>query len=204
MENKLQELTNKLYEEGLSKGRTQAEALLNQAQEDANGIIEQAKKEAAVLIAKAQQEATELKEQVDNEIRMASRQTVSVLKQKIESLLVCKAVEKPTQEALSDKDFVEEIIKTLVAGFNPKGAQAMDLNVVLPQEQKENLSLFLKAQISKLLGGNVSVSFSSDLDNGFSIGPKDGGYQIRFTDRDFIALFSQYLRPKTKTLLYGE
>ena len=47
MENKLQELTDKLYNEGLSKGKTEGEAFLAKAREEAASIVAAAEKEAA-------------------------------------------------------------------------------------------------------------------------------------------------------------
>ena len=43
---KLQELTQKLYEEGLAKGKQDGEALLQKAQSEAEGIVKQAQEEA--------------------------------------------------------------------------------------------------------------------------------------------------------------
>ena len=44
---KLQELTDKLYNEGLSKGKAEGEAILAKAKEEAAAIVENARKEAA-------------------------------------------------------------------------------------------------------------------------------------------------------------
>ena len=49
---KLQELTDRLYNEGLSKGKEDGAALLAQAQAKSDEIIKAAKKEAAGIIAK--------------------------------------------------------------------------------------------------------------------------------------------------------
>ena len=38
---------------------------------------------------------------------------------------------------------------------------------------------------------------------GFKIGPKDGSYFISLTDDAFTALIGEYLRPATKSLLFG-
>ena len=43
---KLQELTDRLYAEGLSKGKQEGEALLEKARQEADDIISQAKAEA--------------------------------------------------------------------------------------------------------------------------------------------------------------
>ena len=44
---------------------------------------------------------------------------------------------------------------------------------------------------------------SDKIAGGFTIGPKDGGYFISFTEETFNALISEYLRPATKKLLFG-
>ena len=53
---KLQELTQKLYDEGLAKGKQDGEALLQKAQAEAEGIVKQAKEEAEALLAKARKD----------------------------------------------------------------------------------------------------------------------------------------------------
>ena len=46
MSNKLQELTDRLYSEGLSKGKEQGELLVSEARSEAENIIAQAKAQA--------------------------------------------------------------------------------------------------------------------------------------------------------------
>ncbi|HOG25676.1 MAG TPA: V-type ATP synthase subunit E family protein [Bacteroidales bacterium] len=204
MENKLQELTNKLYQEGLTRGREEADAIIAKAKEEAQAIVKEAKKEATWMVDRAEQEAAEHKEQVESEIKMASRHTISVLKKKIQDLVVFKSLEGPTKKAMEDDAFVKDLIITLVKSFNPEDAGAMDLDVILPQSRKESFTEFLKSRISEMFNKNVHVTFSADMENGFVIGPAGGGYQIRFSDKDFMALFNKYVSPGTQSLLYDE
>ena len=60
MENKLQELTNKLYEEGLAKGRSDAERLVADAQAKADAIVREAEEKAAAVVEEARRKAEEL------------------------------------------------------------------------------------------------------------------------------------------------
>ena len=53
MQNKLQELTDKLYNEGLSKGRQEGEELLAKARTQADEMIAKAQAEAERIIAAA-------------------------------------------------------------------------------------------------------------------------------------------------------
>ena len=50
MDNKLQELTDRLYKEGLSKGKEEGEAILAEASRKAEEIIAAAKKEADAVL----------------------------------------------------------------------------------------------------------------------------------------------------------
>lgn len=204
MENKLQELTNKLYQEGLAKGKEEAETIIAKAREEAETIVKEAKKEATWMVERAEKEAAEHKEQVENEIMMASRHTLSVLKRQISDLIVFKTLESPTKKAMNDDAFVQDIILTLIKAFNPEDAGSMDLELVLPQAKKDTFAEFLKFRTSKVLQENIKVTFSPDMENGFVIGPAEGGYQIRFSDKDFMALFNKYVSSRTQKLIYGE
>ena len=74
MENKLQKLTEKLYNEGLSKGKQEADKVLEQAQIEAKECIEKATLQAQQIIEDARRQADELKKNTATEIALAARQ----------------------------------------------------------------------------------------------------------------------------------
>lgn len=76
MENKLQELTDKLYNEGLSKGKAEGEVLLAKAKSDAAEIVAAAEKEAKEIIAKAEKQAADYKTKVAGDLKMAASQSI--------------------------------------------------------------------------------------------------------------------------------
>ena len=53
MENKLQQLTQKLYDEGLEKGRAEADKLVADAKAEARKIVAEARAEAEEIVKKA-------------------------------------------------------------------------------------------------------------------------------------------------------
>lgn len=53
MENKIQELTDKIYREGVEKGNEEAQRLVSEAQAQAEKLIEDAKKQAESILADA-------------------------------------------------------------------------------------------------------------------------------------------------------
>ena len=60
MENKIQELTDKIYREGVEKGNEEAQRLIDEAQKKAQKLIADAQKEAEGIIANARKSADEL------------------------------------------------------------------------------------------------------------------------------------------------
>ncbi len=202
MQNKLQELTDKLYNEGLSKGREEGEALLAKAKSQAADIVAEAEKKAAEIMTKAEKEAEAYKVKVAGDLKMAASQSVQATRKDIEDLVVFKMTGAATEKALSDEAFVKEVIKAVSEKFNAE--TAMDLNLVLPETLKSSLEPFVKNELSTILKGQVNASFSKKIAGGFTIGPKDGSYFISLTDETFKELISEYLRPATRKLLFGE
>ena len=77
MQNKLQELTDRLYNEGLSKGKQEGEELLAKAKVQAEEIVAKAKAEAAQIVAAAQKEADEIKTKTASDVKMAASQSIA-------------------------------------------------------------------------------------------------------------------------------
>ena len=198
---KLQELTQKLYDEGLAKGKQEGEALLQKAQAEAEGIITQAKEEAEAILAKARKEAEDYKIKVEGDVKMAASQAVQATRTDIENLVIAKVADTTVEKALSSEDYLKGIITAVAQKFSAD--EPADLSLVLPESLKAGLEPFVKNELGKLLGKGVEAAFSKKIAGGFQIGPKDGGYFVSLTDETFKDLIGNYLRPATKNLLFG-
>ena len=201
MQNKLQELTDKLYNEGLAKGKQEGEEILAKAKVQADEIVAKAKAEAASIVAAANKEAEDLKTKVQGDLKMAASQSIAATKKDIETLVVAKMTGAETAKALTSAEFVKEVILSVAKGFNTE--EPVDLEVVLPESLKKELEPFVTKELANVLKANVEASFTKKIAGGFTIGPKDGGYFISFTEDTFNALISEYLRPATKKILFG-
>lgn len=201
MQNKLQELTDRLYNEGLSKGKQEGEELLAKAKVQAEEIVAKAQAEAAQIIAAAQKQSDELKTKTASDIKMAAAQSIAATKKDIETLIVGKMTEADVKKALTSAEFVKEMIKAVAGRFTTDGP--VDLTVVLPESLQNEVEPFVTNELAKTLGAGVEASFSKKVSGGFRIGPKEGGYFVSFTDETFNELISEYLRPATKKLLFG-
>ena len=203
MQDKLQELTDKLYNEGLSKGKQEGEELLQKARAEADNIVAQAKAEAEHIKAQAIKEAEETKTRVAADVKMAATQSIAVTKQEIEQMVVTRAAQQGVSQALSSADFAKELISSVVRAFNPQNASPVALDLILPESLKAQVEPFITSEIAKLFNGEVRVDFSKKMNGGFKVSPREGGYMLQFTDEEFTQLIANYLRPATKKILFG-
>ena len=203
MQNKLQELTEKIYKEGLSKGTEEAAQLVNKAKEEAAKIVADAKKQADQIIAQAKKEGEDFKKNVETEVNISARQTVSGLKQDVAHLLEAKVIQVPLIDALKDVEFIKKVIETAISRWEPTSNEKIELQVMVPSEMEKSLKAHLLSKASATLNKDFEVLPDSKLKYGFKIGPKDGSYIISFSEKDIENLFREYMRPRIVEMLFG-
>jgi V/A-type H+-transporting ATPase subunit E len=204
MQTKLQELTEKIYQEGVEKAQSEADKILSEAKLQAAEIIARAQKEAENMLGEAGKESNTLRKNALNELQLAGRQLVSDIKLKIVELVEYKSLAPQTKEAFNDQVFVKELIITTLKNWKANSAETVDMEVLLPAAKQKEFESYIKDQVNAVFGKGVQISFSERIESGFKIGPKDGGYLISFTGDDFENFFQTYLRPRLVELLYGQ
>lgn len=204
MQDKLQELTDKLYNEGLSKGKQEGEEILAKARKQAEDIIARANAEAEAIKAAAAKEAQDMKVKTEGDLKLASTQALTATRKGIEDLVISKIADSQITSSLTSAEFVKSLITTVAKAFNPDNQEPVDIALVLPENMRKEMEKFVDSELSKLINAGVEASFSKKITGGFNIGPKDGGYFISFSDETFRSLISEYLRPLTRKFLFGE
>jgi V/A-type H+-transporting ATPase subunit E len=198
---KLQELTERLYNEGLSKGKEEGKAIVAEAEAKAAEILDSARKEAEAIVEKARKEADDFTAKTRSDVRMASRETLQSLRSDVENLVVASMVSEPVGKALSEEGFIKDVIRAVAEKFSADEPQ--DLSIVLPESLRGAVGDFVCSELPLILGKGVDATFSKKIAGGFRIAPKDGSYFISMTDETFRDLVGAFLRPATKELLFG-
>jgi V/A-type H+-transporting ATPase subunit E len=204
MQNKLQELTEKIFKEGISKGNAEAEKIINDSKKQAKDIIDKAKKEADKIINDAKKKSDEIKSSSEAEFRLSSKQAINALKQQITDLINGEIVSTSVKKVFEDKDFIKKLIETSIKNWKPASTEDADLTILLPEKKEKEIQQYFTKSVKDLLKKGIEVRFDTDLKSGFQIGPKDGSYKVSFTEEDFINFFKQYLRPRLIKLLFSE
>ena len=201
MENtKLQQLTDKLYQQGLEKGRAEADNLVAAAKSEAQKIVADAEARAAKIIADAENKAADVEKNAMTEISLAGKQAVAKIKAEIENLVVAKAASEGVKKANLDVAFIKDMLLAVAKNWN-NGAK-VELTALLPEAKKAELNKEFEAVAKALLAEGVELGFAADVKSGFKVGEKKGGYYISFSDEAFEALLGGYLREKVAKLLF--
>lgn len=196
MNTKLQELTDKIFLEGVEKGNTEAKAIVAKAELEAADIIEKAKAEAAKIVADAEMKSAELSKNTQSELKLFAQQSVNALKTEIADLLCGTIVSDSVKAATSDKAFMQKTILTLVQEWVKSDS------LTIEAKDAKALQDYFMSNAKELLNKGVKISEANGIKADFAIISEKGGYKITFGDGEFIAYFKEFLRPKLIEMLF--
>ena len=122
MENKLKELTERLYGEGLEKGRVEADRLVAEAKEKAAAILAEANAEAEKIVKKAEAKAADTEKNSMTEIQLAGRQAVAKIKSELAGVIIAKSSSEAVKAACVDAEFVKKMLLEVAKNWSGNAA----------------------------------------------------------------------------------
>ena len=201
MTDQLQDLLQRVYQEGVQKAQAEAEQIIQAANRTADDAVSKAKAEAETIIQDAKTKAEELKKNSETDLKMAASHTLNSVKQNLVDVILLKSLDDPAKAGFSDPAFLKDIILSALDAWKASGGQG---TIQISESMKGKLDEGFLGSIGSKLQGELKVDFSPAMKSGFSLSPIDGSYKLSFTDEDFSNLFKGYLRPRTAELLFSE
>ncbi|MDR0745413.1 MAG: hypothetical protein LBF17_02830 [Mediterranea sp.] len=196
MENKIQELTDKIYREGVEKGNEESKRLVEKAQEEAKKIVENAKKEANSILAASRKSADELAENIKSELKLFAGQAVHALRSEITNIITDKIVADPVKEFTDNKNYLNEFIVALASKWS------VDEPVVISTADADSLKEYFVANAKALLDKGVKIEQVNGRKTLFTVSPEDGSYKVNFGEEEFMNYFKEFLRPQLVEILF--
>ena len=196
MENKIQELTDKIYREGVEKGNAEAQRLVGAAQDEAKKIIADAQAQAEAILAEAKKNAAELADNTKSELKLFAGQAVNALKTEITSLLTNQVISSAVKGFVADKDFFNKFIVALATQWSANEP------IVIVTADAASLKKYFAAQAKDLLDKGVKIEQVNGMKTLFSISPADGSYKVNFGEEEFENYFKEFLRPQLVEMLF--
>lgn len=196
MNTKLQELTDKIYQEGVEKGNAEAQKIIDNAQSQADSIIAEAQSQAEKIIADAQSKSEELSKNTQSELRLFAQQSVNALKTEITDLINDKIVSDSVKAAASDKNFMQKIILTLVQEW------VKNDKLTIETKDADALTAYFMSNAKEVLNNGLEIKQVNGMNTDFAIVSKDKSYKITFGEDELTAYFKEFLRPKLVEMLF--
>ena len=196
MENKIQELTDKIYREGVEKGNTEAQKLIANAQDEAKKIVEDARKEAEAIVAASRKSADVLAENTKSELKLFAGQAVNALKSEIATLVTDKIVNADVKAFAADKDYLNAFIVALASKWS------VNEPIVISTADADGLKKYFASQAKALLDKGVKIEQVNGNKTLFTVSPADGSYKVNFGEEEFMNYFKEFLRPQLVEMLF--
>ena len=189
MDTKIQELTEKIYHEGIEKGNNEAAQIIAEANAKKDKLIAEAEAEAKRIIANAEKQAQDLKKNTDSEVKIAASQAIDSLKKEITNLITGVIAEENVKPVVTDKSFMQKIILEMARSWAKEEAFIIQTNAA------DELQAYFEGNAKELLNKGVKIEKINGKDTSFTIQPADGSYKVNFGEEEFTLFFKELLRP---------
>ena len=196
MENKIQELTEKLLKDGVERGNAEAEKIIAEANEKAAKIIADAKAQAEEIEAAAKKNAQGMEENMKSEVKMYAAQALNALKSEVADVVGDKVVKEAAADVAGDKDFMNEFMLKLAEKW---GAQE---DIVISTEDAGSLKALFAKKAQALLDKGVKIEEVNGKKTLFTVAPADGSYRVNFGEAEFEEYFKNFLRPQLVEMIF--
>lgn len=198
MEVQLQELVEKIKQDGVQQARTQASEIIETAKKDAEKIIAAAHEQSAALVKKAEEEAKRFEKASVSAVQQASRNTLLAFRDSIAASLD-KLVHTETNRAY-DAAVLKTLIPNAVTEWIKKNGEG-DVSILLSKKDADTLGESFFALLKKDVDKGIELKTSTAVDAGFRIGTKDGAAYYDFSADAVADLFSIYLSSRAALIL---
>jgi V/A-type H+-transporting ATPase subunit E len=197
MEVQLQELIDRIRNEGVGAAKTEAERIVAQAQAQAVSLVAEADKKAARTVEEARAEAVRVQAAGEAALKQASRNLLLAFRKRMESMLA--AIARTETVKAMDDDLLKKLIPEVVKAWISSGSG--EPAVLLPPDSLKRLESKLLGLLKAELGKGAEVRPFPRLEAGFRIQDRAGSLSWDFSAEELAKLLSQFLNPRLASIL---
>ena len=196
MDTKIQELTEKIYQEGVEKGNKEAENIIAEANAKKQEILNEAEAEARKILANAEKQVLEAKKNGEAELKISANYVIESLKKEIVNLLTGKITDASIKPIVTDKAFMQKIILEMAKSWAKNEAY------IIQTADADELRKYFEGNAKELLNKGVTIEHIAGKSASFTIQLADGSYKINFGEEEFILFFKELLNPQLVEKLF--
>ncbi len=205
----VQELVDRLRQDGVAEGRDQAARIVEEARREAADIVDLARREAAEIREKAEVTSTGLRKAGEQALELAVRDALLRLRTEIEDRFAAQ-LGQLVSGRLRDRDFLEKLLLNIARQAVPDDRP---LEIVVPRAGGSTTSDdsigcfegdvdgFVLGVTGDMLRDGVTISVSDELDVGLIVRDAAEDLEIRLDERALGELLRENLLPRFRGLL---
>ena len=212
----VEELIDRLREEGVKAGRSEAERIVADAEARARWLIEQAQDEASSLVEKARRDARALTTSADDALQVAARDMLLSLRERLTHRFAGE-VRRLVGEQLADKEFLKRLILEIAARQRDELEEGADVELLLPRRaleldelredpgelQEGDLTSFVHGVTDSMLREGIVFRVADDDQEGIMARLVDEEISVEVTAEAVTTLLLEHLQPRFRALLEG-
>ena len=203
----VQDLINRLKDEGVHEGKQQAEALLAEAKKQAAGMIQDARDEAEKIVESAQQNAERTETNGKRALSLASRDASLQLKEQLEHQFRG-WVSGLVNEKFDEPDFLGKLITSMAgqvitaANQDAGDSEPSDgVGFLLAEDKSSSMESYVKAQAAAMLQKGVRLQADRNVTSGFRAQLSGDHPEIDFSEDAVTAALMRFLAPKFRQMV---
>jgi V/A-type H+/Na+-transporting ATPase subunit E len=212
----VENLIERLRDDGIAQGRSQAETLVSAAQKQASDIVAAAQREADTILVKAKQEAAKLKAAGETAVGLAMRDAILSLENQLVNEFRNRLVHL-IKGLLADPGFVQRLILEVASKVAP-ASMGKRVELLLPDEivsledlQRKpeeaapgTLMHFVLSMGGGMLREGIRFGVADDGEAGIRVCLVDDEVRIDLTESAISELLLRHMLPRFRALLRGK
>jgi V/A-type H+-transporting ATPase subunit E len=213
----VQELIDKLRDQGITEGQREAEQIIDEAHSKASELLLQAQKDIDALLAEARQKIETEQKASHEAIRTAFRDSEIALRSKLRDAF-SSHLKRLVSLELKDKDFINQLILAIATIKGSQIDPSASIEILLPaklfemdadnlrlnKEGKEQLRHLVLGINNEMLREGIELLPSSDIKGGIKVRLVGEDMEIDLTDETISNLLLKYLLPRYREIISGQ
>lgn len=199
MDNKIQELAEKIYHDGVQKANSEAEEILKQAEARRQEILRSAQTEAEAIIASAKKSAEDSIQKSESEIKLSVSNAMEALYTEIADAVNGGAVAQGVDAAFSNPEVLYQTVAKMTEQLFAQGNNGVEIS----SADAKGLEDYFRTHAAQLLDKGLNIKQVAGRSATFDVAPKEGGYKVQVSKEAFAEYFKDFLRPRLRKILFG-
>lgn len=197
METQLQDIIDKIHDEGVKSAEERARQIIEHAEKQAQQKLDQARSEADSIVQDAEQEARKQQAAGEAALKQASRDLLLSVRTQLTQLF--ETVQREAAGEALSAERMAAIVADLVKNWSSGAAD--DLEILVSEKDRDALEQGLRAALNAKLAEGVDIRPVRGIAAGFRIGTRDGAAFYDFTDESLAEVLSAYLNPRLADIM---